>query len=149
MGRLRVKHCVLNRTTRQYGSHPASDLLEVDYFYTVPADTEFPRVLGRLELFLRLLARDKLQGRLLITVSTHGTDEASGRVIFRRRVLLPTVVSLGPILVDKPYKLMNVVVPAEGTYVVRVLRRQKTRSWDGKARWRLLATEHFYVERAT
>ena len=53
--RLEVQFCVLNDITRRYGPHPTSDLLGVDYFRPVPADTEFPYTMPRLDLFVRFL----------------------------------------------------------------------------------------------
>ena len=52
MGRLRIQHCIINRITRQYGPHPTSDLLGVDYFHTISADVEYPYVVSQLELFV-------------------------------------------------------------------------------------------------
>src|SRR5688500_15573374 len=51
--RVRVHHFVANLTTRQYGPHPTSDLLGVDYIHDVPADAEFPRTILRMDLFTR------------------------------------------------------------------------------------------------
>ncbi len=56
MAHLHVQYCVLTTVTRQYGSRPTSDLLGVDYYQTVPADTEFPRRLGTRVLFVRFVA---------------------------------------------------------------------------------------------
>jgi hypothetical protein len=83
VGRLRVQHCVVNMTTRQYGPHPTSDLLGVDYFHTVPADTEFPRTLSKLELFVRFIGTGGVAGRIRVTVShldANGADHQLGRV---------------------------------------------------------------------
>src|SRR5690348_616839 len=53
-----VHHFVANITTRQYGPHPTSDLLHVDYIHDVPPDTEFPRRVGRIDLFTRFYLED-------------------------------------------------------------------------------------------
>lgn len=53
MRRIAVHHFVANLTTRQYGPHPMSDLLGVDYILEVPPDTEFPRWLPRMDVFAR------------------------------------------------------------------------------------------------
>ncbi len=53
--RLDVQFCVLSRTIRRYGPHPTADLLGVDYTYTVPPDTEFPREIAHLDLYARFL----------------------------------------------------------------------------------------------
>jgi hypothetical protein len=52
-----VQHCILTTLTRQHGSRPVFDLLEVQYEYTVPADTEFPKRVPKFDLFLRVIAR--------------------------------------------------------------------------------------------
>ncbi len=113
MGRLRVQHCVVNVTTRQYGPIPTSDILGVDYFHTVPADTEFPRTLGKLELFVRFFGTDGVSGSVRVTVSH-----------------------------------LNVLVPGEGTYAVRVTRRVR-RPWEAKPGWRVLAADYLHIARAT
>src|SRR5713226_5071039 len=52
--RVSVHHFVANETTRTYGpGNRTSDLLRVDYWHDVPADTEFPRTLLRMDLFTR------------------------------------------------------------------------------------------------
>ena len=58
MSRLAVQQCVVCKTIRQFGPNPTTDLLGMDYFYTVPADTEFPQP-GNLELFVRFLGLDQ------------------------------------------------------------------------------------------
>ena len=146
MGRLRVQQCVLNRTTRQYGTHPTSDLLGVNYFHPVPGDTEFPYRLGPLELFARILSEDRVGGKVLITVALLNENHSVRQVVYRKRVSLPTVEIAGPIVVATSFKLMNVVVPAEGLYAVRMVRRVRRR-WEEKASWRLLATDFLWIER--
>jgi hypothetical protein len=123
--------------------------LGVNYFVVVPADTEFPHRLGQLELFVRLLSEDEMEGRVLVTISPIGLGADRPVVIFRKWAVVPTVVAPGPILVDTSFKLMNVVVPDVGTYAVRVLRRRRRRPWENKHGWRRLATEYFFVVRAT
>ena len=52
--RVVVQHLVAKLTTRQYGpGQRVSNLLDVNYWREVPADTEFPRVFGRLDLCTR------------------------------------------------------------------------------------------------
>ena len=52
--RVAVHHFVENETTRTYGvGNRTSDLLRVNYWHDVPADTEFPRSLMRMDLFTR------------------------------------------------------------------------------------------------
>jgi hypothetical protein len=91
MGRLRVQHCLVNQTTRQYGQNPTSDLLGVDYFHTVPPDTEFPRTVGKLELFVRFFGTDGIgvgsASPLLTSVRTERTEKSftAGGSIFPAR----------------------------------------------------------------
>ena len=148
MARLRAQHCVVNMTTRQYGSHPTSDLLGVDYFHTVPADTEFPRTLGKLELFVRFFADNGIAGRVRVTVSRLHPNGTSRELVYRKRFDLAASNVGGSVVLDKGFKLINVLIPGEGTYVVRVTRRGR-RSWETRARWRILAVDYLYIVRAT
>ncbi len=123
MGRVRVQHCIVNATTRQYGPNPTSDLLGVDYFHTVPADTEFPRTLGKLELFVRFFGDNGITGRVRITVSrlySNGTDR---ELVYRRMFDITATGVSGSVVLDRGFKLINVLIPGEGTYAVRVARR--------------------------
>ena len=146
MGRLRVQHCVLNMTTRQCGPHPTSDLLGVDYFRTVPADTEFPYTLGRVELFVRFFASNLAATRIRITVSWLNPDGTDRRTVYRRHHHLSPTNGPGWVVDDRGFKLLFVVCPGEGKYAVRVWRRSR-RGWQTGPDWRLLATEYFSVTR--
>lgn len=148
MGRLRVRHCVVNRTTRQYGPNPTSDLLGVDYFHTVPADTEFPRSLGKLELFVRFFGTDGISGRVRVTVSHLKPDGTDRELVYRRQFDLPTSYARGLVVLDKGFKLINILIPGEGTYAVRITRRVR-RPWEARSGWRVLATDYLYIARAT
>ena len=148
MGRLRVQQCVVNRATRQYGPNPTSDLLGVDYFHTVPADTEFPRTLGQLELFVRFFGDNGIAGRVRATASRLYPDVSDRELIYRRlfEVSVPGV--SGPVVLDRGFKLVNVLVPGEGTCAVRVARRVRRR-WEARRAWRILATDYIHIARAT
>jgi hypothetical protein len=148
MGRLRVQHCVVNMTTRQYGPNPTSDLLGVDYFHTVPADTEFPRTLAKLELFVRMFGTDGIAGQVRITVSHLHPDGMDRELVYRKTFALPASVARGLVVLDRAFKLINVLLPGEGTYAVRVTRRVR-RPWEAKPGWRILAADYLYVSRAT
>jgi hypothetical protein len=141
-----VQYCVLTRTTRQYGPHPTSDLLGVDYLYVVPADTEFPRRLGPLELFVRFVCDGRFAGRVRVTVTRRHPDGTDRERVYWRVFALPTLQSPGPFVVDRTFKLQNVVVPGEGSYVVRLSRRVRRR-WDGARPWRVLGADYLYVGR--
>ena len=148
MGRLRVQHCVVNATTRQYGPNPTSDLLGVDYFHTVPADTEFPRTVGKLELFVRFFGTDGISGRVRVTVSLLNPDGTDRELVYRRAFDLSTTAARGFVVLDKGFKLLNVLIPGEGTYAVRVTRRVR-RPWEARRGWRVLAVDYLYIARAT
>lgn len=146
MGRLRVLRCLLCRVVRQYGPHPTSDLLGVDAFIDLPPDTEFPRRYGPLELFVRLSGAGGIGGQVRVLVSYLNPDGSDRQVIFRKVYALPTVVAAGDILLDRSFKLGDVFLPGEGTYVVRVIRRVR-RPWEVSSGWRVLAADYFYVRR--
>lgn len=147
MARLRVLHCLLSRVIRQYGPHPTSDLLGVDYYRTVPADTEFPVLLNPLEVFVRFLGAGGIRGRVWILVSYLNPDGSDRRVIYRKPAALPTVVSTGDVVLERSFKLVGVSLPGEGVYAVRVARRSR-RAWDLRSRWRILRADYFQLTRA-
>ncbi|VTU01529.1 unnamed protein product [Gemmataceae bacterium] len=147
MGRLRVQLCVVNATTRQYGPNPTSDLLGVDYFRTVPADTEFPRTVGKLELFVRFFGTDGAPGCVRVTVARLNPDGTTRDLVYLRRFDLAAAGVRGSVILDKGFKLLNVLVPGEGTYAVRVLRRVRRR-WNGRSTWRVLGVDYLRIARA-
>lgn len=147
MGRLRVLQCIVNRLTRQYPPDTTSDLLGVNYFRDVPADTEFPKLLPTYELFVRFHARRRIAGSVWVLISSPVTGESGGRVIYRWRFALPVVTAPIDVVYDKGLKLVGVSVPGPGTYTIRVVRRAG-RGWDGRRRWRVLGTDYFQVVRA-
>jgi hypothetical protein len=145
--RLDVQHCVVNMTTRQYGPHPTSDLLGVDYFHTVPADTEFPRTVARLELFVRFFGAGLRPTQVRVTVSRLNPDGTDRDQCYDHTFPVCTTALPGPVVIDRGYKLLNVQLPGEGEYAVRVLQAVKRR-WEPRPGWRVLAAEYFWVERA-
>lgn len=147
MARLRVLHCLVNRVTRQYPPDTASDLLGVNYFRTVPADTEFPKLLAPFELFVRFHAHRRISGAVWVLISAPPAGGSGGRVVYRLRVALPVVTAPIDVVYDKGVKLVGVSVPGPGAYTVRVVRRAG-RGWDGRRRWRVLGADYFEVVRA-
>jgi hypothetical protein len=77
--RIAVHDFVANLTTRQYGPHPTSDLLAVDYIHEVPPDTEFPRWLPRMDVFTRFYLTRARPVEFVIQIrwSTHRTRGAT------------------------------------------------------------------------
>lgn len=148
MGQVRVQHCIVNATTRQYGPNPTSDRLGADYFHTVPADTEFPRALGKRELFVRFFGSDGIAGRVRDTVSLLRPDGSDRELVDRNRFDVSAPGVSGAVVFDRGFKLINVQVPGEGTYAVRATRRVR-RPWEAKPGWRVLAVDDFHIARAT
>ncbi len=139
--RVSAQHCVLNATTRRHGSRPAFDLLEVSYTYAVPADTEFPRVVPRFDLFVRFVARKAGPTRVAIRVWWRAQGRRQLLHDFRpgRRLPFPadaTVVS------DQPLRLPNVRLVGPGLHAIEVWCRPDRR------RWHRIAVEYFRIERA-
>ncbi len=147
MARLRIQHCIVNLTTRQYGVHPTSDLLGVDYYYTVPADTEFPTYPRKFELFVRFIASSRIGGSVRVTISFLNYDGSDRQIIYKKRFGVPSATAARFLVVDQGFKMLNVSLPGEGTYAVRVS-KQFRKPWEAKTRWILLATDYFLVEKA-
>jgi hypothetical protein len=141
--RVTVHHFVANLTTRQYGPHPTSDLLGVDYIHDVPADTEFPRWLPRVDLFTRFYLRNAKPTEYLIRVVWRSAPEA----------LRPCRHRYGPFTIpfqstdvvhDHAFRLVNVRLDGVGWYDAVLYRRR--RSSFGR-RWQRLVETHWLVER--
>ena len=66
--RIRVHAFLAAATVSQSGLHPTSNLLGVDYWHEVPADAEFPRVVGRLDLFTRFYAERAKETEFLVSI---------------------------------------------------------------------------------
>jgi hypothetical protein len=139
-----VHHFVANLTTRQYGSHPTSDLLGVDYTYDVPADTEFPRRLARIDLFTRFYL-DRA-GPTDFYVLVRWTDSPDDQ---RRRVgrYGPYTVAFRPtdVVRDQVFRVQNIQLPGIGRYEILLLRRRSP-DWKGR-KYGILKQTHFLVER--
>lgn len=131
----------------QYGpTGNTSDLLGVDYFPPVPADTEFPYHLGTFDLFVRFLSTAGIAGRVRLSVvrlNPDGTDR-----VYWRWVPLPVIPGPGPLILDTAFRLHRLVVPGEGRYVARVGRAYR-RGWDRARRIGVLGSDPFTVLRAT
>jgi hypothetical protein len=141
--RVTVHHFVANLTTRQYGPHPTSDLLGVDYVHDVSADTEFPCWIPRVDLFTRFYLRRAQP--IEFTIRVRWLD-ARGAGKFRQH--------FGPFSVpfqltdsvrDWSFRLNNVQLDGVGRYEVLLLRRKRV-GWDPDA-WVKYAETHFVVER--
>lgn len=142
--RVSVHHFVANLTTRQYGPHPTSDLLGVDYWHDVPVDAEFPRTIGRMDLFTRFyLERAK---PVAFTVRVWWNDHPSG--------ISESIGSYGPFPVpfrprdgvrDVAFRLHGVRLLGVGRYSVELL-RERARGWQAGELASIARTD-FSVER--
>jgi hypothetical protein len=138
--RLPVQHCVLARVVRQYGPHPTSDLLGVDYTLTAPADTEFPGFVGGVELFVR----NPRPAAVWVTITRLWPDGTDRAEVFRRRFDLSFPTHANPVMVDVGLKVPNLSLPGVSGYAVRIVR--PTRRAVGRVS-KVYATEFFWVER--
>ncbi|QJW98801.1 hypothetical protein [Frigoriglobus tundricola] len=118
------------------------------YFHTAPADTDFPRALGKLERFVRFFGSDGIAGRVRVTVSLLRPDGSDRELVYRNRFDISAPGVSGAVVVDRGFKLINVLVPGGGTCAVRVTRRVR-RPWEAKPGWRMLADDYFHIARAT
>lgn len=148
MGQLRIQHCIANTVTRQYGPHPASDLLGVDFIRTVPANTEFPTTLTKLEVFVRFFTYKLKRCRLNISIIQLPPPGLQHEVVYRQRFDLLALDLFEGRCFDRSVKLVNVFIPGEGDYSIRFTRRIR-RPWEYRSRHQVLAVEYFRVQRAT
>jgi hypothetical protein len=143
--KITVQHCVANATTRQYGPHPTSDLLGVDYIIGMPADCEFPRTLARIDLFVRFVvirhgsAKLWVQVRWLDDPQRNQPPDHGYRSDFDFRP--------GETYRDQVFRLANIRLGGEGRYAIHLSQRRRHR-WKGHV-WAALATEYFFVERTS
>jgi hypothetical protein len=141
--RLDVQVCLLSRVTRQYGPHPTSDLLGVDYTYTVPGYLEFPRRIPMTDLFVRFAVAEI--GPTPIQIRVYRIDDDGS--VMNRSSNFRFVVPFSPTdrVREHVFRLPNIRLPGTGLYAVKVGRVVRHR-WRG-LRWRTMATDYFLVER--
>lgn len=141
--RVSVHHFVATLTTRQYGPHPTSDLLGVDHVHVVPADTEFPRFLPRVDLFTRFYLRRAAPTDFLIRIEWRGASE-SRRPSRQRYGPFAVGFQPGDGVYDHAFRLVNVRLEGPGWYAVVLYRRKLTALGP---RWGRLVETHWFVER--
>jgi hypothetical protein len=116
-----VQHAILTRLVRQHSDRSVFDLLEVSYDYAVPADTEFPREVPQLDLFLRLIATDagptQLQVRLYHVNPRGELDLRKGWFDATRPLPFPEV---GRVCLDRTFRLINVSLGGPGLHAIAV-----------------------------
>lgn len=161
---VRVQHWALATLIRRHGTREVFDLLEVGYELVVPPDTEFPRTIYRLDMFLRVFATDAGPTRFRVRVHH---EARPGRWQLRndfddpRQVLdLPAV---GPIVHSRSVRLPNVMLGGTGTHAISLYLRPDDDPaaddewapwnpdplpWDpDEDGWRYAAVEFLYVVR--
>src|SRR4051794_29902929 len=104
---IRVRHCVLTTLTRQHGSRPAFDLLEVSYEHEVPPSIEFPKIVPRFDLFLRVVGDSVGPTRLRIRVYRFWRDRWDRVNEYLPNVRLPFPTN-GMLVLSRPFRLANV-----------------------------------------
>jgi len=115
-----VQHCILARCITQHGSHPIFNLLEVCYDYTVPPDLEFPKIVPRFDLFLRLVARDCGPTQLRICVHRllrPGEWEVVNDYLGRVELAFPEDAT---VIRDESVRLANLRLNGQGLHAVTV-----------------------------
>lgn len=142
--RVSVHHFVANLTTKQYGAHPTSDLLGVDYWYEVPADTEFPRRIARMDFFTRFYLLKAKPVEFFVWVLWLDTPTRRPRILGRYG---PELVGFRPdeTIRDHVFKAINLQLQGAGLHRV-VLLRERPLGWHGR-RFAKLAETHFFVRR--
>jgi hypothetical protein len=140
-GGIDVLHCILATLVRQHGSRSVFDLLEVTYEVTVPPDTEFPKLIAKFDVFLRLVGRSAGPTRFRIRVHrrvSRGVWELVNDFRPHRRLPFP---SGRTAVLSQPVRLQNVKLTGTGLYAIRVFFR------PAKWKWELGAVEYFRVVR--
>lgn len=137
-----VQHCVLATLARQHASRPVFDLLEVSYEVSVPPDTEFPRIVARFDLFLRVVAKRAGPTRLRIRVRRRIRRGSWDLVndFFSPNTRLPFPKNR-TVVFSQPVRLPNVKLTGTGLYAIQVYFRFPKQNWE------LGAVEYFRVVR--
>lgn len=143
--RVSVHHFVAAATVSQAGQHPTSNLLGVDYIRDVPADTEFPRVSGRFDLFTRFYLKNAAPAEFALVVTWLDSPDAGRRRVWRSPA--PHFVSFRPdeIYRDHVFRIHSILLPGVGRYRI-VLARYQPADYLGRTRGKIAMT-HFLVER--
>lgn len=141
-GTIAVQHCVLATIARQHATRPVFDLLEVAYEVSVPPDTEFPRIVARFDLFLRVFARGAGPTRLRIRVRRRVRRGVWDLVndFYSPNTRLPLPANR-TVVFSQPIRLPNVKLTGVGLYAISVHFRPR------HAKWALAAREYFRVVR--
>jgi hypothetical protein len=115
----------------------------VDYTFTLPPDAEFPRIIARMDLFVRFFVAGVGVTQVEVRVIRLNDDGS----VYQQVTAYPFTVNFAPTdrVREMSFRLPNVRLTGEGLYAVRIGRRYKHR-WKG-IRWRTLGTDYFNVVR--
>ncbi len=141
--RLDVHYGVLNTLTRRYGPNQTSDLLGVNYVVAVPPDTEFPRLISSMDLFVRFFLAGVGPTEIAVFIIRLDEDGNDFERVARYRRVLPF--DPADEVRDFAFRLVRINLTGTGVYAVRVCRKAKHR-WRGQ-RWKRLWTDYFRVVR--
>jgi len=144
--KLAAQTCLVSTVTRQYGQDQTSDLLGVNYYLTVPADTEFPRAIPRKDAFVRFFVTNGKPTNITIFVWWLHEDGTDRERVGAYRFAVPF--RLDERVRDQPFRLANVELKGLGPYAVRVCHRRR-HPWKRRMVWRVLATDYFRVLRSS
>jgi hypothetical protein len=142
--RISVHAFLAAATVSQSGLHPISNLLGVDYWHEVQADAEFPRVIGKLDLFTRFYLRNADPTEF--TIAIRWIDSPTRRA--RRAARFgPFPVNFQPheSVRDHSFRVVGIRLGGVGRYSIRLVREVEP-DWQGR-RFVVMAETQFYVQR--
>jgi hypothetical protein len=118
--------------------------LGVDYWHEVPADAEFPRVIGKLDLFTRFYLQNARPAEFFVSVRWLDSPTRRGR---RPARFGPFPVNFQPheSVHDHSFRVINIRLGGVGRYSIRLVREVEP-DWQGR-RFARLAETQFYVQR--
>jgi hypothetical protein len=139
--RLEAHLVVLATTVTKYPT--VTNLLGIDYYHVVPADTEFPKRMDMLDVFVRFFHWGCRPETIAIEVWSL-TDTAEDRTLLHRTTKEVDFRPTEPVH-DCSFRLRDVQVPDVGLYAARVCRL--TRSRLRGVYWKKLREDYFRIRR--
>lgn len=143
--RITVHHLMLANLVRpETNTWRASDLFHVGYWVDVPADTEFPHTVPRMQLFARFYLTNARPTDFRIRVVWE--DHPSGvPELLDDFGPYPEAFTRHPNVHDRSFTLHNLQLHGVGRHTIELL-RQRTSGWDA-GEWKAIKETHFVVER--